>query len=366
MQGDRIFMSDWRAIETDEQCSMKYWLANCEGGNGIARKADIIPNLILEQTHQDLKMLSLAENIEPDNVQLAIDEILSELSGDDREDYPKMEALYRRLGWMAAFAIFHEPQIRKNYETADIDTELVLDRNPLWIITHPDRVLKSRTTGDIIYREYVPMPRNMEKRKWLAQWSYNMRLHVGMAAANENLKIGDVSYGQVMGLSEGYVSSIDNRLIHPYVYGYYNNDTKEWSPPYKGKTDGNWVQTPVWKYPGGVVQWVTQCGKEVADSMFPISPAVTLNEENLDSWAITRLRREREIDTLRGFSLKQNLVRERHFPRRYSECRPMNGDVCPFLAACWGNKPDNLMLKDELYVPNFLENTQVVVGEVVA
>jgi hypothetical protein len=48
-----------------------------------------------------------------------------------------MELLYRRLGWMNAFALFIEPGIRRLYLTIPMDEEITLDRAPLSVKVRP-------------------------------------------------------------------------------------------------------------------------------------------------------------------------------------------------------------------------------------
>lgn len=342
------FITDIEGCETDDRCGMKYWLMRLESGRGIVPKVDIIPDAILEATHADLRTLAEMEDITPVAIQGMIDDALERLTSKDKDDKHLMELLYRRLGWLASFALYVEPVIRAEYETIKMDSEILLD-NRLWVIVKPDRVIRGREHKEILYREYVPMPTGYETQKWLQGWFYNIRLHAGMAAVNEILDSGKVTYGQVMGLNLGYKSLVDGRLQHPYTYGYFNADTRSWSPmskPNKGEV------TPVWKYPGGIMAWVELCGKEIADYQFPISPRVSLNERILDGWLARRLNRERAMASNKGACVDNLYLRGVYFPKVTSQCRPPSGEPCPYLQACWNPQVEPTPMKYGGFVPN--------------
>lgn len=356
------FMVEFPTTELDEACGMKLWYSTFEGGRGIVRKEDVVKRAINQQIHADLRSIALMNDIRAGAIKELVDDILHPLTPEDRKDQAKMELLYRRIGWFVAFALFKEPDIREKYETIPIDSETILDRESLYVVAYPDRVLKAKGLDEISYREYVPMPSGVMPKRWLESWLYNMRLHVGMAAAAEDIH-QKVDFGMVMGLFEGYPSIVDGRLVHPYVWAYYNGKN-EWSTCIRG--DGNtWLPAPIWQYPGGIVQWVKTCGKGVADSQFPFSPPVTLNKTVLDSWMAKRLHREREIRSIQEICHVNPYLRSTYFERRTAQCQPGYGESCPFAKMCWAPKPVLQPLKDGEFVPNLLQQVEIKVGEVV-
>lgn len=356
-----LLMVDLAAIDQDEHCSMSRWFAYHDAGKGIVPKESILPRAIEGKINEDLRALMEMHDISPDTIQGVVDDITSKLTPLDREDVALMELLYRRLGWFTAFALFVEPKLRKHFDSIPIDNEILYDRDPLHLITHPDRVLKDKATGELIYREYVILPKNVDRRKWLAQWQTNVRLHLGIAAAEQQMG-RRVSYAQVMGLSSGYVSLMDKKLVHPYVYGYENTVTGEWScGGYKSNTDKEWKLRPIWTYPYGLVKWVQQCGSEIVDTMFPISPAVEINESLLTSWVKGKLVRERTINCVKGGCNANLDFRTVQFPRKLSMCRPLIGPECAYINVCHDQKAALTPLKSGEFVLNLVGHVDEII-----
>lgn len=363
-QSRQTFITDAGSVELDDSCGMKLWWTQYESGSGIQKKEDILNNLLKAEIHEDLRVVSTLEDLTPAGIQPLLDEILAGLSPEDKQETKKMELLYRRLGWLAAFALFIEPEIRENYETLPIQREIILDRDPLWVVVQPDRVLRSKRTQETVYREYVPMPAGWTKQTWLQGWLYRMRLHIGIAAAESAMKMV-LSYGQAMGLSEGFISSLDGRLMHPYVWGYYNKKREEWAHTFRAEAE-DWKPAPVWEFPGGVVAWVRMCGKHIADSQFPMSPAVQLNHQMLTTWVSRRLHRERQLQAVKNVAQVNPAMRGIHFERRTEACMPAIGPACPFLKACWSPEIELLPLKSGEYVRSFVDGLGVIEGVVVS
>ena len=347
-----VFLTDVSTAEMDDTCGMRYWFNKHESGHGILHRESVVNQLLDTEIHNDLKTLSTLMDISPHTIQLLIDDILSHLSAEDKQDIGKMEFLYRRLGWFAAFAVFLEPVIRTEYETVPIDPAIVLDKDPLWVADYPDRLLKHKLDGRIILREYTQMGPALSQEKWLQSWHYNIRLHVALAAAKEAMKDPTLvpKSAQMMGMSRGFRSSLDNRLVHPYVWGYYNKQREEWSHVNTGKAH-EWALAPVWTFPGGIVAWVRQCGEAVARGQFQFSPPVYLNEKILSEWCNRRLHREREISgVVDGAQINKHL-RSVYFGRATSQCY-IGSEVCPYLQACWSPEPNYFPLKRGDYVKN--------------
>ncbi len=349
-----VFLTDLNAIEADDTCGMKYWLANHEGGRGILQKDSYLASAIENQLHADLRDISKMDNPTPPNLYHLVNEITDALTDAERKDISKMELLYRRLGLAIAFALFEEPHIRRHYETLDIDASVVLDRDPLWVIVHPDRILRDRLTDEIIYRRYAFQPSGYFHRNWLNSWAYNIELHAGIAAVTEELadEGKHVDYGQIVGMGMGYNSIIDNRLIHPYVWAFRNESTGEWKHSTLGGEQKEWKATPVWEFPGGLVNWITKCGEGTAKSLFRLSSPVFLNKDILDNWTARRLHRERTIKTIRQVSRYNIHVRNLNFERRTSQCRPAHGEECPYIKVCWSKTGSQYPIESNEFMEN--------------
>jgi hypothetical protein len=356
-----VFLTSVKDSELDDTCGMKFWYYKKEAGTGIIRRDEIVPRLLDLKVHDDLRIAAAMEDLSPTAIQASIDAALQQLSGEDRQNLRKMELLYRRLGWFAAWCLYMEPRVRAEYETLPIDPALVLDRDPLYVVAYPDRLLKHKATGNIIYREFAPAPPMVGVRSWAQQWHYNIRLHVGMAAAAE-AQI-NVSYAEVMGLNQGFVSTHTRELVHPYVWGWKLKGHETWSVNLLGEDDkAKWERVPAWTFPGGVVQWVEMCGKATGEVQFNLSPPVYFKKEAVDDWVARRSHREREIrDHYSGSRLNPNLRRV-YFPKIETQCYNHEGNnPCPFLPLCWNTKSGAYAFQRS---GEFVDNNPVRLGDI--
>src|ERR1051326_8529564 len=219
-----IYLEDRSGAELDDKCGMAYWWNRKAGPKklGIVPKEAALALRIGAETHNDLLTVAKMPSVHRDAVAEMVQEILNGVAEDakDPTNQGKMELLYRRLGWFVAFALFIEPGIRARYETILVEDELILDRDPLWVAVTPDRILKHRDDGRLEYREYKTTI--SASQKWLQSWHFALQLHLGLAAASEELE-QKINFAQVMGLMKGNLSAADKRLIHPYVWGFYNH-----------------------------------------------------------------------------------------------------------------------------------------------
>ena len=345
-----VYLTDVSQVETDDTCRMRYWFRHQEGGKGILNKETVVSQLLDTEIHNDLRSLSRMDNISPLAIQDLINDVLSHLTLEDKQDTGKMELLYRRLGWFAAFAIYREPTIRATYDTLPSDEAFILDKDPLWVVAYPDRIVKDKQTGEIAYWEYVQMGPGLTQERWKQGWHYNIRLHVGLAAAAANLdKDQTPSVAHAIGIGRGFHSLLDHRLCHPYVYGYRNPITREWAATIDNR-QGAWEKQPVWDFPEGIVAWVRLCGEHTAKGQFQMSPPVTLNKDILDHWCAHRVHREREITHIKTISAANFHIRAVYFPMAPAQCYPALEPTCPFITACWDPKVSAMPLKSGQFV----------------
>lgn len=324
-------IEDRTGAETDDTCGMKYWLNRKEAGHGIVAKKEALPLLIGRQTHEDLALVADME-LTDENIQAAIDSILDPLSADDRYDTKKMELVYRRLGWLAAWAIYAEPKLREEFEPVSVEKEIILDRGSLWVPVTPDRVCRRKRDKALVYFEFKTTI--SAGQKWMSSWQWAIQLHIGMAAIEEEL--GEkVHFSQIVGLMKGSEGQRDGRMVHPYVWGYYNHDSKEWSHSWEDGRKAGWQPVPIWEYPGGIIEWVRKCGEEVALSQFPHSQPVFLNTRMLEGWVNRRRFRQQVIRSVENRCKWDVSLRQRYFEQRTKNCRPAWGDPCEYAPACW-------------------------------
>lgn len=312
----------------DDKCGMRYWFNRLEGGGGLVPKAESLALRIGKETHEDLACIAEMEDITVEGISRVVNGILENISNEDKQFHYEMELLYRRLGWLSAWALFLEPKIRESYHDVGIEKELILEEGDLWVPTTPDRILRSKLNHQLIYNEFkTTITANF---KWQQSWRYAIQLHIGMKAVEQELG-QKVAFGRVIGLMKG--SYRDGRMIHPYVWAYYNHVRDNWSHEYQRGAD--WIPRPIWEYPYGIVNWVLSLGEEVAREQFPHSAPVFLDERMLADWIRRRTRRQKEIKIVKERAAIDLPYRALHFERRTSQCRPAFGDDCPYLLPCW-------------------------------
>lgn len=352
--GNNHYVVRYEDAELDAICPMKFWHASLAGdGVGMTKKTDIVPNAIENIIHEDLRTISNMMDLSPRTITNHLEDLTSNLTYEDRQQTRFMELFYRRLGWIAAFASYIEPKIRLEYETIPTPEEIDFTIDNISIICKPDRLLRDRKTNELVYQEYLKMPLGLANRGWMDAHKYHMRLHVGMAAMNQllNEKNGlRVLKGQIRGMSEGYWSSYDKSMHHPYIQGYYSREQKEWNTEHQmGK---EWEELPVWQYPDGMVKWVHLVGEKKALQVFPLTEIVDLNLVMLDSWMAYQVYRQRQISKFATVCQTNHHLRQVHFERDTSSCRPYLNPPCTFLNACWNEEDRTQPLKSGEYVLN--------------
>jgi hypothetical protein len=352
-------LEDRSGAETDDRCGMRYWFNRKAGpnGKGIVPKKEALALTVGRETHEDLKAIAEMERVTPEAVRGLADGLVKGLTDQDKQFREEMELVYRRAGWIIAFGLWVEPVIRAEYENVMIEDEIILDRGDLWVPITPDRILRKKDSGILVYREYKTTLSS--DQKWQQSWRYAIQLHAGIAAAQEELN-QKVAYGQIMGLMKGRKSQTDGRLLHPYVWAYYNHQKDEWSHEYK--TGSDWIPMPVWEYPGGLYEWVVRLGHEVGKAQFPHSPPVFLDQRMLDDWLNRRRERQRIIKVHAEAVVKDEKLRGIIFERRTNQCRPPFGDECPYLLPCWNATAGEEPLKTGLYIEREPHHEVEVVG----
>lgn len=326
----KVYLVDRSGAELADRCGMAYWWNRKHGGTGVVMPKEAEALMVGRQTHEDLQAVAEAEDISPAGLEGLIEPLLANLQPGDEGHQVVMELLYRRLGWLVAYALYIEPKVREVYETVGLEKELILDRSPLWVPVTPDRVLKHRRSGHVVYREYKSTISS--SGKWLGSWKKMVQLHLGIKAIEEDTG-QPVAYGQVMGLMKGMVR--DGRLAHPYVWGYCNQSTGAWTHDYQQARSGAWSPRPVWEYPGGIIGWVTACGPDVALSQFPHTEPVFLNEKLLGEWVARWQAKLAQWGTVEEMCANDPKARAIFFEPRTSQCEPPFGDPCPYRLACW-------------------------------
>lgn len=345
-----VFLTTLDEVALDDACGMKLWFTKYHTGAGITERSSLLREEILLTTQSDLRTLSRMEDISIGQVQAMIDEILGALTTDQKRDLPSMELLYRRLGWMAAYALYVEPMIRKLYLTVPLDEDIELSRSPLIVKMKAGRALRNRTTSELEYREFVPT--HTVSARWRDSWETHIRPHVGLIAAREALQ-RRFHYARIQGLALGVTPSyVGAKLRHPYVYGFRNKRTGEWTHDFKLSSELDWEERPTWEYPLPLTQWITKCGATVADTQFPLSPKVNVNEGMVQMWVDRRIHRERALNQVKTSSHYNRHIRSLHFSQVSEKCSPVHTAPCAFRELCWSEPYLSKALEDTKFLRN--------------
>lgn len=365
-----ILMTDLTAAATDDLCGRRFWYARLEGGRGIQSKGDVIASHILNESLTDLRTVAAMADtdLSADNMEAAVQELLSGLSEEDKKDRAAMELLYRRLGWLVAYALFEEPYLRRTFETIPIEPEIAFVHDNLFVKMATGRVLQYRIAREVIYRTYVPT--SFISGRWRGIWPRTASIHLELKAVEK--AIGrKVEAVQVMGLAKGFYSRPGNLgLSHPYVLGYYHAKDNAWTHNYMiGKGEG-WRERPVWEYEDGLVNWVMKCGRDVAETQFPLTGHIAFNPSILDGWLAHRVHRERAILGAAADCHGNHFLRNVWFPQNTSACTPMLGDPCPYENLCWGSlREGDSTLASGAFIANTLpptDSSETIEGAVIA
>ena len=118
-------------------------------------------------------------------------------------------------------------------------------------------------------------------------------------------------------------------------HGYRNNTNGKWTHDYQAARGAAWEPAPVWEYPGGLVEWVRQCGAEVANSQFPHTEPIFLDERLLDNWIARWTAQMAQWGSVEGICRQDPKARAIFFPQHTDHCEPPFGDPCPYRWACW-------------------------------
>lgn len=340
-----LLVTDRTTIETDWECGMKRWWYREHDGTGIVPAVEKAYFSEGREIHADLHALALAEDPLLGAVEFI--EGITEKMVAAEGDQLLLEPLCRRAGWVAAVALYVEPSTRRDYETVFLEHELVLERSPLWIAVTPDRVLRQRSAPNkLVEWDYKGVGGWGATMNWMEYWPYAIQQHTILKAIEEEVNEAP-AHGRIMGLYKGQQK--DGRLHHPYVWAFYDTDTGEWWPLGSGKR--GLTYRPVWEYDGGILEWVKKCGPEVAASMFPFSRPIFLNDRLLEWTTKSRTHRELTVYAVREACQKDLMARAIHFEPRFSKCRPVVGDSCPYLSACHNATINADPVGSGLYVP---------------
>lgn len=326
-----LYLIDRSGAELDDHCGQAFWWQRKEGGKGLVPKTMAEALAVGSEVHADMEVLATMD-LDLTHINRFVNGIMETFPDLSLMTRPEKEILFRRFGWFVAWALFIEPKIRLKYETIAVEQDLILDRTPLWVPVKPDRLLRDRSSKQLVYFEYKSTL--TASQKWLLSWHFAIQLHSSLAAIMEETQ-EEVKFAQVVGLLKGSRSLSDGRLLHPYVWGWYNEKTGKWTNKYEDARTADWAPRPVWEYPGGIVEWVSWCGQETAIAQFPFTAPVFYNGRILNNWILRQTHRRREVSSVETDCVTDLNKRAIYFPMRTKQCRPAFGDPCPYTRLCW-------------------------------
>lgn len=318
-----IILTDRTTIETDWECGRKRWWYKEFGGTGIVPTDEADYFKWGKEIHNDNEELAATGQVDP-----ILAKILEEAGDISQRPAYELEPIWRRMGWIAAYAEYVEPKLQEEFEDVLVEGELVLDRSPLWINVIPDRVQRFRSgpnKGRLLYREYKTT--KFVNQGWLDYWPHAIQLHLGIKAIEEELQ-EPIAYAVVEARLKGDVSY--GRLNHPYVWAKVN-DKGEWFPAYETKAPLTYM--PIWQYEGGVREWVKRCGEETAIKQFAQSRPIFCDARLVEEVVKARLQREETIREWRSDGELGNF--SSLFEMHTTKCSPVIGSKCPYLDACF-------------------------------
>jgi hypothetical protein len=328
-------LTDRTTIETDQKCGMARWWYKEEAASGIVPAEEAAYYKDGRDSHAAAELLVTGERVE---------DVLRSfpLSGDNQLT---LESQTRLQGWIAGLGRFIFPLLLEGAEILMVEKELCLQRDPLWIACKPDLVIRNKQ-GQIIVIDYKSTGR--VSKGWVDYWPLAVQHHINLKAVEEEL--GEKpAYGQVIGLYKGEWKY--GRLNHPYVWAYGDaSRPDEWATDYPEAKKRGLTNRPLWEYNAGILHWVERLGFEEARGVFPFSAPIFLNERLLEDLITARTRREEEVARVKPVVLADRRLIPAYFEPRYSQCRPVIGAPCAYLAACHNASVNADPLGSGLYV----------------
>lgn len=332
----RIFLTDRTSIETDWACGMRRWWRNEFGGTGIVPATAASALTEGADLHEWLARVAVTSDPR---------EIVRALPPAPVGDQVALEVWCRLVGWVTAFALFVEPRLREDYDTVQVEGELVYQADPLWIACTPDRVLRRKRApeaGKLVYLEYKSTGA-FNTASWCEYWPHAVQLHTGLAALAQEHGPDAIAWAQVQGFTKG--TWREGKLRHPYTYAYTNGS--DWTAAW---TRG-WDLASVSEYPGGPAAWAEHLGAGMAAEVLPLTRAVFLDERIVARVVAERTERERLVAAVRDQAATDPDFRARVFPMNLAACRPMIGAPCAYQACCWNASVEADPLASGAFVP---------------
>ena len=244
-------------------------------------------------------------------------------------------------GILRGFYQYLWPIMMKQYpKILAIEQEMPYTYHSILYMTKPDLVVVN-TEGEVVYIEYKSTSNN--SAEWISSWDTAIQVH-STTRAIEHALGEKISHVVVQGLFKGTESW--GKQGSPFCYAYKRSGTPpfsqdstiyEYKPGYK--------RFPVWEIPGGVKEWVANMPETVLRDQFPRTPAIFVNDDQVEQFFDQRNVREQEIrmamEMLRNESDEgvRRAILNTSFPQKFDQCSPSyrKGQTCPYKMLCFGD-----------------------------
>lgn len=247
---------------------------------------------------------------------------------------------------------FHKhvwPRLMHAYPTiVAIEAEVEYTLGDGFIFMAKPDLLVEDAEGSLVYIEYKST--SSKQDKWINSWDTAVQLHSSIKAVEQTLGRAP-AYVHIVGLYKGYESY--GKQNSPFCYAY----MKKGNPPFTSDATSyafkaGFKRYPTWELEGGTKAWVETMPENILGDLFPMTPAIMVDDTLVERFFKQRLIREQEIaqamqdlgdaDTNAQSEGRQERILNAVFPQRFDQCAPSFGYGCEFKRICHGGEPDPL------------------------
>lgn len=349
---DNPLLTDRTSIETDWKCGMALWWYKFAEGHGIVPAIEPDYFSVGKDVHDGFAELTLGKPLASVLASFPPPPKGSELA--------KFEQWSRLIGWLTAFHEYRLPQIMEKYDIVAVEKEIVYDQQPpLWVAVTPDLILLDKADGKRVYREYKSA--FQLGPGWASHWRYAVQVHLGIEAAAK--EYGPMKWGQIMGMWKG--RPYKGKLFHPYVWVYGGPEGKlslTSKSGYEPIAFFDILDVNKGDIERASIEWVRKLGEDAANEVFGFSEPIYLDPRMIEGLGVRQNLRQEEIKQYANPARTDRIIRLQHFEQRFTECKPVVGQPCPYLSACFNKTVGEDPIGSGLYVARTPHHELEVLG----
>lgn len=352
MKIHKLRLVDRSRIVTDWSCPRKRFWNYEYKGRGITQATQSLPLFLGIVVHDSLAAIAKGE-VDIDLIaDSAREHILAQLSG-DHSDPSKVEFAKEQAalveGQLRGFYKYVWPRLLAMYpKVVMIEQEMEYKlSDSILMMCKPDLVMEDEK-GDWHYIEYKTT--SSKKEEWINSWDTQVQMHSTIKAIETTLGKAPVDV-TVVGLYKGYASY--GKQNSPFCYAY----LKPGAPPFTQDSilyeyKAGHKKTPTWELEGGTKKWVDEMPDYILANLYPMTPAIYVNDSLVEAFfRQTRMREDEIAKAMNPYeteidespSVKAMVVAmDKVFPQKWSECSPAYGFGCEFKRLCHSEVEDPL------------------------